>query len=169
MITHVYWGTGELAQLAQRYYRANAVMNIATRNRPKPETPADVDRDIDIFLSDTSPRTIVDLASLATDDLGTVGGMMAQIIRLEARIGGRDPSTLVQLAARRVLMSWTELHISESSYYRMIKEKGVISPGIAQWRASAGRRLNSAIKTLAFIRRCEQRDIEQALRTLRIA
>jgi hypothetical protein len=135
------------------------------------ENPLKVDADILAHIEDTSTIALNQLISLVTEKPETHATLLAQLIRMEGKLAGRDASTLVLLLARRIIMAWCEANVSDYLFYRMLAREGGLgaSGDLQKWRGKANRRLLSTIKALAVVRRIEESWIEQQLSKLKVA
>jgi hypothetical protein len=165
----LHFTSGPETALIARWFEAHD-MRPGIRDEDR-ENPLKVDADIFGYLEDTSTFAIAEMISLVTPDKATQGGLLAQLLRLEQRIAGPNPSSLELLLARRVTMAWAEANISDMLFYRLIKKDGGldVSGSFMSWRNKANRRLLSCVKALAVVRKIETSWIEQQLSKLKVA
>jgi hypothetical protein len=139
------------------------------------ENPLAVDGDILAHIADTSNIALNQLISLVTQNPKGHATLLIQLIRLEAKIAGPDPSTLVLLLARRITSAWCECHVSDYLFYRLLAQEGGFGAGLGasddlqRWRNKANRRLLNTIKALAVVRRIKTSWIDQQLSKLKVA
>jgi hypothetical protein len=118
-------------------------------------------------------RYAVDLAAIAEDELvaritGDPMGQEATLRRLERcadELAGPDPSPLVRLLSQNVAVLGLERDLATLRSRRADPSGGPVTPigrDLGRLRELVERRLNAAIRTLAYVRRVEASSIETA-------
>jgi hypothetical protein len=89
----------------------------------------------------------------------------------EALAGGVEEPA-VREAARLVATLSLECSYADSLYFRMVRDGHLGTPAsreVSLWRDRSGRRLESMIRTLAYMKHCAFSDVEASVRRLKLA
>jgi hypothetical protein len=94
-----------------------------------------------------------------------------KIKRFEKKLAGDEPSHLVRMLARSVAILRVERGLADAKFFDLIGIGlgGRVDEFVLKWREFADRRLNAAIKTLAYVRKIEASTIERTVARFRIA
>jgi hypothetical protein len=128
--------------------------------------------EIDQYAVDVEAIAAHELVAKVTGDPMQQEATLRRLDRAGDELAGPDPSPLVRLLARTVPVLTLERDVA-SVKSRRVDAEGMPSSSINKdlWkiRDFVERRLNAAIRTLAYVRRVEQSAIRQAVDRLRIA
>jgi hypothetical protein len=94
-----------------------------------------------------------------------------KIKRFENKLAGDDPSHLVRMLARSVAILRVERGLADAKFFDLIGIGlgGRAAEFVLKWRAFTDRRLNAAVKILAYVRKVEASTIERTVERFRIA
>ena len=136
-------------------------------------TPAELDAEIEKFLDDISTRVIDALLSNITDDPIQQELQARRIERVTAELAGQSPTPTIKMLARSVAVLSLERDRADLRFYRLLGDPDGLSyeftRHVLRWRDLAHRKLNSTIRTLAYVRHIEMSSIERSLDRFRIA
>jgi len=135
--------------------------------------PEELDAEITKYLNNTSVGAINELIAKITDDPIQQDIQFRQIERVTRELAGPSPTPVVKMLARSVAVLSLERDLADSRFYRAMGDPDGLSyrfsRELLRWRDFAHRKLNSAIRTLAYAHHIEIAAVEQSLERLRIA
>ena len=135
--------------------------------------PEKLHGEITKYLNDTSVGAVNELIAKITDDPIQQEIQFRQIERVTCELAGTSPTPLVKMLARSVAVLSLERDLADSRFYRLLGDPDGLSYRFSRdflkWRDFAHRKLNSAIRTLAYAHHIETAAVEQSLERLRIA
>jgi hypothetical protein len=121
---------------------------------------------------DISEAALDELVRLITSSPFEQEAHVRRVARAATALAGgvTEPATLE--VARLVAILRLECSYVDSLYFRMVRDGGLgtpVSREVAVWRDRSGRRLESMIRTLAYMKHCAFSDVEASVRRLRLA
>lgn len=133
----------------------------------------DLRAEVDRYSEDASARALDELARLiAPDRPMEQEALIRRVELMEAELAAGDEEPVVRLAARAAAISWLESFHVDMVFCRVIGVPGGLSAGVTRdltrWRVMAGRRLESCLKTLAYVRKIGVTDVERTISRWRI-
>ena len=133
--------------------------------------PADRDAEISYHLVDVSKIAREELIARLTDDPFQQEVQARHLESVAAEIAGPDPPPLVKLLAKSIALLAIERDVADWKFYKLISVdvSCQFARDLLRWRAFTHRKLNSAIRTLAYVRRVDATTVEQVIDRLRIA
>jgi hypothetical protein len=131
--------------------------------------------DIDAELAkyrDTSDVALDELTRLITSNPYEQEAAVRKVAKAAKALAGgvTEPATVE--CARLVAILKLETAYADSLYFRMVREGQLgsrASREVGVWRDRSGRRLESMIRTLAYMKHCAFSDVEASVRRLKLA
>lgn len=152
---------------------SNALVREKARRYFDELPPEKLDAEITKYLKDTSVYAVNELIAKITPDPIQQEIQFRQIERVTCELAGPSPTIVVKMLARSVAVLSLERDLADSRFYRALGDpEGLsykFSRDLLRWREFAHRKLNSTIRTLAYIRRIDTTSFENTLEQLRIA
>jgi hypothetical protein len=112
-----------------------------------------------------------ELLRLITSDGFEQEAHALRVARAAEALAGDVQEPAVREAARLVATLSLECSYVDSLYFRMVRRGHIGTPAsreVLAWKEKAGRRLESMIRTLAYMKHCAFSDVEASLRRLRL-
>jgi hypothetical protein len=135
--------------------------------------PAELDAKIDKYLIDLSKVGVDELITKVSDDPVQQELQLRHLDMVAAEIAGNNPPPLIKLLARNVATLALERDLADVRFYRVLGDPRLLeitlTKELLRWRNFAHRKLNSAIRTLAYVRRVDVLEIENTIDRFRIA
>jgi hypothetical protein len=146
-------------ELARRHFEALA--------------PAERDAEIDKHLVNISVVAVEDLIRTVTGDPFQEEVQRRHFERVASKIAGDNATPLVRLLSRSVALMVMERDLADVRFFKLLQHPDRLEFSFTRawlrWRDFAHRKLNSAIRTLAYVRRVDVLDVENTIDRFRIA
>jgi hypothetical protein len=109
---------------------------------------------------------------LITDDPVEREAYVKRVELMQSELQAGDHEPVVRPVCRTAAIAWLESFFADLTFYRVVGVRGGVATPMARalirWRAHAERRLMSAYKTLACVRRIDVSSVEATRQRLRL-
>jgi hypothetical protein len=135
--------------------------------------PAELDAEIRKHLIDISTVALERLIGQITADPIQQEVQLRHVERVADDLAGPNPKPTVKFLARSAAVLILERDFADVVFFRTLDDPNLLESAFGRevrgWRALVHRKLNSAIRTLAYVRHVDAATVEHAIDRLKIA